>query len=143
MLQSKNFISKTAAVFIAAVFVFKEEQPSRTHELCLMCLRFLQQSTMLDNPDVLLSLVGITGLIAVGSTALLNRDTTQKIISSIGEKIDRTEVAISYVKGKIDSLENILSDGVISPSEVDQIQQGAAEIKDKITSIINPGGDAA
>ncbi|NEZ68304.1 hypothetical protein D0962_37190 [Leptolyngbyaceae cyanobacterium CCMR0082] len=98
---------------------------------------------MLDNPDVLLSLVGITGLIAVGSTALLNRGTTQKIISSIGEKIDRTEVAISYVKGKIDSLENILSDGVISPSEVDQIQQGAAEIKDKITSIINPGGDAA
>lgn len=98
---------------------------------------------LFDNPDILLSLVGVTGLVSVAATALLNRDTVQGVIAGIGEKIDRLNSSVSYVQGKIDSLERILSDGVISPEEVEQIQDGAAEVKDKIAGIMGRGGDAA
>ncbi|MGD1852742.1 MAG: hypothetical protein ACFB2W_00685 [Leptolyngbyaceae cyanobacterium] len=104
-------------------------------------LRFLL--IMLNNPDILLSLVGVTGLISVAATALLNRDTVKGLTVGIGEKIDRLNSSISYVQGKLDGLERILSDGVVSPEEVEQIKDSATEIKSKIASIVNPGGDVA
>lgn len=94
---------------------------------------------LLENPDILLSLVGITGLISVAGTALLNRDSVKGLTVAVGEKIDRLNASVSYLQGKIDSLERIFSDGVISPDEVTEIKEGAAEIKDKIAEIVSKG----
>lgn len=94
---------------------------------------------MLENPDILLSLVGVSGLVAVAGTALLNRQTTKDALEFLGGGISQLNASVAYVQGKIDSMERILSDGVISPDEVQEIKDGAAEIKDKIGGIINRG----
>lgn len=50
------------------------------------------------NPDILLSLVGVAGLVSVAATALLARDTVKDLIGGLGDRIDKVNASISKEK---------------------------------------------
>lgn len=104
---------------------------------------------MLNNPDLIASLIGFDGFLALALTAAITRlladsDRAAKLESArdrVQDKVADVAKAVEYAQGRIDGLIDILSDGRVTPAEMAQVRDEATVIKDKIASIVN-GGDA-
>ena len=98
---------------------------------------------MLENPAVLEALLGTAGLIAVATTAIFSRDSVkdrleqlnavkEQIEAKVEKRFSQLEDGLGYVQGRVNGLEEILEDGIITPSEVETIQGEIVAIKTKL-----------
>ena len=106
---------------------------------------------MLDNPDLIASLIGFDGLLAIALTAIATRlfsdsnraEKLEAAKDAVFEKVAKVEATVQYVQGRLATLTEILSDGSVTPSEVATMSAEVGNIRDKIAGIVNPGGDTA
>lgn len=105
---------------------------------------------MLDNPDLIASLIGFDGLLAIALTAVATRlfsdgtrsERLENAKDRIVERIANVESALDYAQGRLEGLAEILSDNRVTPAEVSTMKTEVTSIKEKIAEIVNPGGDA-
>ncbi|MFG6094366.1 hypothetical protein SPB21_03910 [Leptothoe sp. ISB3NOV94-8A] len=106
---------------------------------------------MLDNPDLIASLIGFDGLLAIALTAIATRllsdgNRAEKLENATGvvfDKVASVEATVEYIQGRLEGLAVILEDGRVTPNEVATMKSEVTSIRDKISGIMNPGGDAA
>ena len=108
-------------------------------------------NTMLDNPDLIASLIGFDGLLAIAVTAVLTRllsdtgraERLESAKDATLDKVAKLEATVDYLKEKLGSGVEIVADGRTTPSEISQVKASYEDIKGKIAEIVNRGGDAA
>lgn len=106
---------------------------------------------MLNNPDLIASLIGFDGLLAIALTAVITRLLSDEgraarleaAKDSIADKVNAVAETVGYVQGTLDNFVSIVADGSVTPDEVKSITDEVAEIKSKITGIVSGGDDAA
>lgn len=106
---------------------------------------------MLDNPDLIASLIGFDGLLAIALTAVATRlfsdegraTKLESAKDAVLERVASLESGINYLQGRLEMFTEIVADGSITPAEINAMTSEVASIKDKIAEIVNPGGDAA
>ena len=106
---------------------------------------------MLDNPDLIASLIGFDGLLAIALTAIATRllsdgnraEKLENAKDAVLEKVSKVEATVNYVQGRLNSLSEILADGRVTPGEVQAITDEVTSIKGNIAGIVNGGGDVA
>ena len=105
---------------------------------------------MLDNPDLIASLIGFDGLLAIALTAIATRllsdgnraEKLENAKDTVLEKVSKVEATVNYVQGRLNSLSEILADGRVTPGDVQAMTTEVTFIKDKIAGSVN-GGDVA
>ena len=108
---------------------------------------------IMDNTALIEALIGTTGIASIVGTALLARtpllsklselaELKQKVEALIDTRLSQLESKVSYIQGKFETIENILSDGIVTPSEAGMLQNEYRDIKSEIAKIVR-GGDAA
>ncbi|MEO1390237.1 MAG: hypothetical protein AAFV85_23130 [Cyanobacteria bacterium J06634_6] len=106
---------------------------------------------MLDNPDLIASLIGFDGLLAIALTAIATRLLSdgnraarlEGAKDAVLEKVSKVEATVEYIQGRLEGLTEILADGRVTPGEVQTMTSEVTSIKDKIADILNQGGDTA
>ncbi|MEM9804047.1 MAG: hypothetical protein AAF959_02120 [Cyanobacteria bacterium P01_D01_bin.56] len=106
---------------------------------------------MLDNPDLIASLIGVDGLLAIALTAIATRlfsdgtraERLENAKDKILGKVADLEAAVQYAQGRLEGLTEILADGRVTPAEVSTMKSEVTSIKDRIGEIVNGGGDVA
>ena len=100
------------------------------------------------NSEVIEGLLGVSGMLAVALTAILRRDPVKEVLGKFGElrenyetriteRVTQIEATVDYVKTRLNGLEEILCDGVVTPSEVTQMKDEVIELKNKLGNIVN------
>ena len=106
---------------------------------------------MLDNPDLIASLIGFDGLLAIALTAIATRllsdgnraEKLENAKDAVLDKVASVEATVEYIQGRLEGLTEILADGRVTPGEVQAMTTEVTSIKDKIAGIVNGGGDVA
>ena len=106
---------------------------------------------MLDNPDLIASLIGFDGLLAIALTAIATRlfsdssraEKLEAAKDAVFEKVSAVESTVEYIQGRLEGLAVILEDGRVTPSEVATVTSEVAAIRDRISEIMNPGDEGA
>ena len=106
---------------------------------------------MLDNPDLIASLIGFDGLLAIALTAIATRllsdgnraEKLENAKDTVLEKVSKVEAPVNYVQGRLTSLSEIHADGRVTPGEDQAMTTEVGSIKDRIAEIMGKGGDVA
>ncbi|ESA38449.1 hypothetical protein N836_31405 [Leptolyngbya sp. Heron Island J] len=105
---------------------------------------------MLENPAVLEALIGTVGLVSVAATAIFSRDSVKdklkqldtladQVESRIEKRFSQLESTLGYIKSRVDGLEKILEDDIISPAEVQTMRDEILSIKEKFGDVFSGG----
>lgn len=106
---------------------------------------------MLNNPDLIASLIGFDGLLAIALTAIVTRlfsdgsraEKSELAKDSVLEKVAAVEATVEYVGGRLEGFIEIFADGRVTPAEVATMTSEVTSIKGRLGEIVNDGGDAA
>ena len=106
---------------------------------------------MLDNPDLIASLIGFDGLLAISLTAIATRlfsdsnraEKLEAAKDAVFGKVAKIEATVDYIQVRLEGLAAILEDGRVTPSEVVTMKSEVQSIRDEIAGIVNAGGDVA
>lgn len=105
---------------------------------------------MLNNPDLITGLIGFDGFLAIALTAVVTRlfadearaAKLEAAKDAVFQKVATLESGFKYLQGRLEMLAEIVSDGSITPAEVETVTSEVESIKNKIVEIMNRGGDA-
>lgn len=96
---------------------------------------------MLNNPELILSLIGFDGIllavVAIVATRLLSDEGNA---AKVEKKVEKATAGLEYLKGRLDNLMDIVADGEITADEVQGVVTTAKEdftsVKETIKDIV-------